>query len=135
MQDIAQARRDVFEERRNADKRVSEERNRSRQEIEILRTEMSGTIKKAERENDALITALGRLREENDSLRIENAILKVAKSNGHVETKPTEPEPAKGPLQTLMSQGPLFKKHDVEMVPPSGPTLGKVQLIDPTKPV
>lgn len=134
MQDIAQARRDVFEERRNADKRVNEERERSRWEIERLRAEIGEKVKKADRENDALITALGRLREENDDLREENAILKIGRSNGHVEPKSqAEPEPAKGPLQPLMGTGPFLKKHDVSMVPPPGPALGKAQSIDPTK--
>lgn len=134
MQDIAQARRDVFEERRNADKRVNEERERSRWEIERLRNELAEKVKKADRENDALITALGRLREENDNLREENAILKIGRSNGNVDPKlQADTEPSKAPLQPLMTQGPLFKKHDVSMVPPPGPALGKAQSIDPSK--
>lgn len=131
MQDLAQSRREVFETRREIDRRVSEERDRSRWEQEKIRKELSDKLRDSERENNALITALGRLRGENDALREENAVLKIARFNGHVEAKP-EPETKLQPVSAIPATSP-FKKLDVPMVPTVEPALGKPVAIDPTK--
>lgn len=132
MQDLAQSRREVFETRREVERRVSEERDRSRWEQEKIRKELSDKLRDAERENNALITALGRLRGENDALREENAVLKIARLNGHVEAKP-EPKPETlQPVSAIPATSP-FKKLDVPMVPTVEPALGKPVAIDPTK--
>ena len=98
--------------------------------------EWSDRIRKAERENDALISALGRLRQENDGLREENAVLKLVASNGHGETRPpAEPELARVQTGSAIPQtsSPFKKVGGVPVVPPSEPAIGKPQAIDPTK--
>lgn len=135
MQDLAQSRREVFETRREIDRRVTEERDRSRWEQEKIRKELSDKLRDAERENNALITALGRLRGENDALREENAVLKISRFNGHVEARPEskpETETKVPPVSTIPSTS-LFKKLDVPMVPTAEPALGKPVAIDPMK--
>lgn len=135
MQDLAQSRREVFESRRDGDRRVNEERDRSRWEMRRSEAEWSDRIRKAERENDALISALGRLRQENDILREENAVLKLVASNGHGDTKSaSEPEVTKVQTAPQIPQTSPFKKiGGVPVVPPSEPAIGKFQAIDPTK--
>lgn len=85
VQDLAQSRRDLFEERRNSSNRLAEERERSRWEMERVRTEFGAQIKGLEREVEALVRAVGRTQAENDHLREQNAILRQ---------KPTEAAPA-----------------------------------------
>ena len=90
VQDLAQSRRDLFEERRTSANKIAEERERSRWEIERVRTELGGEIKSLNSENEALVRAIGRIQREADRLREENAVLRHGKTNGHVEEKPAE---------------------------------------------
>ena len=132
MQDNAQARRELFEERRHTQRRVEEERERSRYEVDKLRSELTDRLKKAERENDALITALGRLRQENDDLREEIAVLKVSKSNGHLappaDTKDAGERPS---IPSPISLGPVGSGPFVPLMPAAEPKLGKTMLSKP----
>lgn len=91
IQDLAQSRRDLFEERRNSANKLAEERERSRWEQERLRSDFNSRIKNLEIENEAIVRAIGRLQAENDRLREDNAVLKHARANGHVEEKVHEP--------------------------------------------
>ncbi len=135
MQDNAQARRELFEERRHTQKRVEEERERARYDVDRVRTDLTAKLKSAERENDALITALGRLREENDQLREEIAVLKISKSNGHVPVpaaaEPRELLETRSSIPSPIQLGPVGTSAPVLLMPPPGPKLGKTVLIDP----
>jgi hypothetical protein len=127
VQDLAQSRRDIFEERRNSANRIAEERERSRWEAERLRSEFGAHIKSLERENEALVRAVGRVQAEVDHLREENAILRVSKGNGHLEEKPQPtPAPEKLPPPALQPSGVRAGKQlEVQLVMPSSPMGGK----------
>ena len=131
MQDLAQSRREVFEARREADRRVKDERDRSTWEQDRIRTEYGNKLRDAERENDALITALGRLRGENDSLRGEISVLKFIGTRNIVETQLRNPEPPKPQPVTAVPSTTIFKKPDI--VPAPEPALGKPVSVDPGK--
>jgi len=130
MQDNAAARREANEARREIQKRVDEERDRARYEIERVRADLDKRLKSAERENDALITALGRLREENDALKQENLMLKIGR-NGHLASEPREVEARPSAIPMPMAVGPVGSGPTVPMVPFPGPPLGKTVLLDP----
>lgn len=85
LQDHAELRRAAYDERREKEKMVAAVREQARWETERVRTEFTEKLKRAERENDALIVALGRLRDENDHLREEVATLKLLAMNGHIK--------------------------------------------------
>lgn len=123
VQDLAQSRRDLFEERKNSANRIAEERERSRWEMERLRVEFGGQIKSQEKENEALIRAVGRIQGENDHLREENAILRLAKANGHVVTEAPVPAPP-----------PVDKPQDISSLS-RGPQHLKVPLFMPSSPM
>lgn len=135
MQDNAAARREVFEARRETQKRVEEERERARYEIERVRTEAAAKQKKADLENDALIVALGRLREENDTLRQENLVLRIGRANGSPgpSTELLERAEPKMPSKTEMPSFGRKKVEPLPMFPMSEPQLGRTMPIDPTK--
>lgn len=128
MQDLAQSRREVFEERREKDRRVNEERDRARLDQEQIRKEFNEKLRDADRENNALITALGRLRGENDGLREQIAVLKVGMSRSQEPVAAPETARAQGP--TAIPHTSPFKKT---VVPASEPALGKPVAIDPAK--
>ena len=131
MQDNAAARREVYEARREIQKRVEEERDRARYEIDRVRAEFGERLKSADRENDALIVALGRLREENDALRQENLLLKVAR-NGHAAVpEGKEPELRPSAIPMPMAVGPIGSGPMVPMVPVPGPALGRPVAVPP----
>lgn len=130
IQDNAAARRELYEARRETQKRVDEERDRARWETERIRAEAAAKQKKSDLENDALIVALGRLREENDALRQENLLLKVVGRNGHAaEAKEPELRPSAIPMP--MAVGPVGSGPTVPMVPLPGPTLGRPAPVPP----
>lgn len=129
MQDNAAARREASEARREIQKRVDEERDRARYEINRVRAELDDKLKKAERENDALIDALGRLRQENSALREENLILKIGRNGHSAEPSVQEMRPSAIPMP--MAVGPVGSGPTVPMVPFPGPPLGKTVLLDP----
>jgi len=133
MQDNAAARREVYEARRETQKRVDEERDRARYEIDRVRADAAARQKRSDLENDALIVALGRLREENDALRQENILLKVAR-NGHASADAREPETRPSSIPMPMAVGPIGSGPTVPLVPVPGPTLGKKGILDPMKP-
>lgn len=121
VQDLAQSRRDIFEERRNSSNRIAEERERSRWEADRLRSEFGAQIKGLERENEALVRAVGRVQAEVDQLREENAILRVSKTNGHVEERPAA-VPAEKPSSSVQNVSALRgAKLEVPLVMPSSP--------------
>ncbi len=122
VQDLAQSRRDLFEERRNSQNRIAEERERSRWEAERLRKEFGTQIEGLKSENTALVRTVGRLQAENDHLREENAILRHAKTNGAVEEKPAQvaEAPAKYADVTAILN-PVHKGTEVPIVMSSSP--------------
>lgn len=120
IQDLAESRRAVIEERRNSQNRIAEERERSRFEIEKIRAETSAQMKALEWENEALLRGLGRAQAQVDELREENALLRHAKSNGHVEEK--TPAMPVAPALDLASQ---FNRPPAKtMVPLAGQPKG-----------
>lgn len=121
LQDNAQLRRDYLEARRDSDRRVSETRDNARFEMERMRSDLQTKLGRADRENDALIAALGRLREENDRLREEVVVLKLGK-NGHAEPKAPIAEAA---APTAAGAVKFDKTHLVAVVPQLVPPLGK----------
>lgn len=132
-QDLAQSRRDLFEERKNSANRIAEERDRSRWEGERLRAEFSAQIKSVEHENEALMRAVGRLQGENDRLREENAMLRLTKTNGHVEERPAAvPAPDKVQDVSSLSRG-TPKRLEVALVMPSNPMGAKPAAMSPVQ--
>lgn len=122
VQDLAQSRRDLFEERRHSSNRLAEERERSRWEAERLRSEFGSQVKNLELENEVLVRAAGRLQGENDRLREENAMLRLTKVNGHVEEKPAPPqEKSQDTVQNISSLPRGNKSTSVPLVIPSTP--------------
>lgn len=136
-QDLAQSRRDLFEERKNSANRIAEERDRSRWEGERLRAEFGAQIKSVENENEALMRAVGRLQGENDRLREENAMLRLTKTNGHVEERPAAaPAPEKvqdvsAYVSALSRGGP--KRMEVALMMPSNPMGAKPVAMPPAQ--
>lgn len=136
MQDYAQARRELSEEKRSSDKRVAEERERSRWETQRLRTELEAQIKGLERENEALVRTVGRIQGENDRLREENAIFRFTKTNGHTAAVEEKPEKPQGKTDSIAapSYSPM-KGLEVSLVLPPNPMgknpLGGAQMIVP----
>lgn len=130
VQDLAQSRRDIFEERRNSANRIAEERERSRWEGERLRTEFGAQIKELQSTNDVLVRAIGRVQAENDHLREENAVLRVSKTNE--EKAPPAPvvekpqpkiqdvsgmRPAKLEVPLVMMSSPMGRPAAMPMAP------------------
>lgn len=122
VQDLAQSRRDLFEERRNSANRIAEERERSRWESERLRSEFGAQIKGLEREVEALVRAVGRTQAENDQLREQNAIMR--QKPVHHEAPPPAPaapekQPdGKGTDLTALPRGPA---QPIQFVPSQNP--------------
>lgn len=137
LQDLAQARRDLYEERRHGEKRVFEERERSRWELERVRTELTTKMSDIDRQNDALIRSLGRLQADNDRLREEVASLRLTRANGHTEPKVAEKSQEN---QTVMSLYPtagltsLAATPKIQLVPSLEPPLGKPIPVPESKP-
>lgn len=139
LQDLAQSHRDVQEERRNKARDVASERERARWEIEKVRSEAGEKFRELERENEALIRAIGRLQGENDRLREEVAILRVTKNvqeDSKETAKPSDVQGASFPSEHarsgwIGSQRTLPTK--TPLVGPAEPPLGKTIPIDPTK--
>jgi uncharacterized membrane protein YccC len=137
LQDLAEARRDIHEERRNSARVIAGERERARWEIERLKKESDEKVKTFEKENEALARALGRIQAEIDGLRLENAVLK---SNGKAAPvapvtaaeKPAESTPGSAPgMPAAQVGGPVgtpLGAPKVTIIPPSGPALGKVPI-------
>jgi hypothetical protein len=116
LQDNAQLRRDFYEDRRHFERRLADERERGRWEIERVRSEYQAKLTQTSRENDALIMALGRLRQENDQLREENCMLKLTRANGH-----EAPQAPMAPLARTEPGSPV----KVPVIPSFEPLLGK----------
>lgn len=131
LQDYAQSRRELSEEKRSGEKKLLEERERSRWETERIRSEYEVKLKTVEHENWALVRAIGRLNEENDRLREEVAVLRV--SNVTVSTPASTGTP---PAQEMPSTiGHNFAPTGQVPVPvmKPGDLLGKPIHIGPTK--
>jgi hypothetical protein len=116
VQDLAQSRRDLFEERKNSSNRLAEERERSRWEVERIRTELGFQIKAMTSENEAIVRAIGRLQGENDRLREENAVFRHGKTNGHMEEKPPAPAVEKQDIASAFSRPGSILKTPVPLV-------------------
>lgn len=134
LQDNAELRRAAYDERREKEKMVAAVRELARWETERVRTELTEKLKRAEKENDALIGALGRLRDENDHLREEVATFKLLAMNGHVKEPKTTFELVSNAVQAAPSPmvvpDPLHFKlgKQVPVELPADPTLGKAGL-------
>lgn len=124
VQDLAQSRRDLFEERKNSANRLAEERERSRWEMERVRTELGGQVKSVTAENEALVRAIGRLQRDADRLREENAILRHGKTNGQVEEKTPAPSAEKQDVVSALNRAPggTTVPLIVQAVPKAGKT-------------
>lgn len=130
LQDLAQSRRDLFEERRNSGNKIAEERERSRWEQDRLRSDFHSRIKNLETENEAIVRAMGRLQGENDRLREENAVLKHVKANGHEEKTPViQPDKQQKDVIQSLTQPPV--KTMVPLVMQTGPIGSKVSIMGP----
>lgn len=129
VQDLAQSRRDLFDERKNSANRLAEERERSRWEIERVRTELSNEIKSLGAENQALVRAIGRLQADADRLREENAILRHGKT-GAAEEKPAEKPAEKVDVVASLSRS-ATNKTSVPLVMQGSPILAKTQVMPP----
>jgi septal ring factor EnvC (AmiA/AmiB activator) len=137
LQDFAQARRDLFEERKNSERAIAGERERAKWEIERMRSETAQKVKVLEGESEALARALGRLQIEVDRLREENAVLRVKQAEAAVAAPPKaedqkDPREPKAPdsraVEAMVPVGmaPAFlPMHRTALVPPPDAKLGK----------
>jgi len=136
LQDLATAQRTLFEERRHAERRISEERERGRWEAGRVRVELEEKIREQDRQAAVLVRSLGRLQEQNDRLREDLAVAR-AKAEG-AQAAPPAPAGSKGPILgggvVPQSFGPFElggipppkRTGDVRVpiVPQMGPALG-----------
>jgi len=115
------------EERRAADRRVLEEKQRSRMELERLRGATSQHIKDLEDQNKALLRSLSRLQRENDDLNREITTLQVKlDNNGYREEAPVQAHPSVrtpvAPVTPVLE--PPMPPSAIQIVTPAAPTLG-----------
>lgn len=131
IQDFAQARRDIYEERRSSEKRVSEERARSKWDMDRMRDDYQAKIKDFELGNKALINLLSRMQNEIDGLRQEKVLAEVIVGSS------TPPEPSQPPqVQQAQKKGILDEEMTAKALPvpivgPLPPSLGKPSHIQP----
>lgn len=84
VQDFAQARRDIFEERRNSEKRISEERERSKFELDRTMAYYESKLKDVESANKALIGLVAKMQHDIDQTR-EGELKKAIRAKDHNE--------------------------------------------------
>lgn len=138
-QDLAQSRRDVFEERRNTDRMVTAERERALWEIAKCRVESNEKIRGLERENEAIVRALGRLQGEVDRMREETSVLRAPHHEPQALDLTIGKESAAAPLYGSpvqpVKRSPLGGVGGLTKVimGASEPPLGKTVPIDPSK--
>lgn len=123
LQDLASSQRTLFEERRHAERRLAEERERSRWEQERIRTELLDRLKDSERQNDVLVRSLGRFQSENEGLREQIALIKaerrvpVATESPKADTTlpapmgPSQLPPAVAPMAGVSSRIPVVARE------------------------
>lgn len=130
VQNLAQAQRDLLEERREKTKAVNSERERARWEIERSKKESDEKLRSIEKENEALVRALGRAHQELDVLRLENATMKATPKPEIVQDtkveKPPTPEVQMSQANWRGAGGPMLPK--VSIAPPGTPSLGPVRM-------
>jgi hypothetical protein len=80
---LGQANYAIQEANRNAERRVNDEKIRSRQDLERLRAANSQHIKDLENQNQVLLRSLSRLQGDLDKLQEEVVTLRVRLSNGN----------------------------------------------------
>jgi len=80
---LAQANYSIQEANRNSDRRVNEEKMRSKQEIDRLRAATAQHTKDLENSNQVLLRSLSRLQADLDKLQEENVTLRVRLGNGN----------------------------------------------------
>jgi|FLYN01.1.fsa_nt_gi regulator of replication initiation timing len=132
LQNLAEARREVSEERRHAERRVAEERERSKWEQEKIRKELSDRLAELERQNEALVLTLGRLQSENHRLREEVAYLRVlvnTRTNGREGPKASEGEKADSQRSSSNPFGRPSLGSIVPLNPQTAPPLGRVPIV------
>lgn len=129
-QDYAQSRRELFEEKRNSEKKILAEIERSRWEAERIRSDYDAKIKTIEHENLALVRAIGRINSENDRLREENAVLRFSKARTEAPTS-EKVQPSDKPADISHSFRPAPPLH-VSIMPVAS-VMGKQIPMDPTK--
>lgn len=95
LQDLASQQRTLFEERRYSERRLQDERERSRYEQERIRTEYGAKLLEAEKQNEVLIRTLGRVQQENDHLREQVAVLRMTATAIHAAAPRVTAEPEK----------------------------------------
>lgn len=138
LQDLASSQRTLFEERRHAERRLAEERERSRWEQERIRTELLDRLKDSERQNDVLVRSLGRLQSENEKLREQIAFVKADRRPPASTESPKGDAPAAapvpmGPSQLLPAVAPMAGSSSrIPVVARELPAVGKpVRLTEP----
>lgn len=127
LQDYAQARRELGEEKRNGERKLLEERERSRWEAERLRSEYEIKLKAIEHENWALVRAIGRINAENDRLREEVAIARFSKGNDPLPSASEAPQEKKVSLDkhfAPMGQIPVPVLNSGDSLIGKGVTIG-----------
>lgn len=87
---LGQANYAIQEANRNAERRVNDEKIRSRQDLERLRAANSQHIKDLENQNQVLLRSLSRLQGDLDKMQEEVVTLRVRLSNGNGSYRPEE---------------------------------------------
>ena len=118
LQDLATSHRTLYDERRNYERQLLQERDRSRFEQERIRDEYGTRVREVEKQNEVLIRNLGRVQGESDHLREELAVLRFKLSTVQA-TPAAAPAVATEPGVDLGAQGPL------RVVPPATMLMGR----------
>lgn len=130
IQDLAQSRHALYEEKRYGEKRVNEERARSEWAMERMRVELQEKIKDLELGNKALIGLLSRMQSDVDALRAEK-IKEMIPAPAQFDLKFGEPSSS---LHGATSFDTQFRRRSVQPVlpaDPSAPILGKTIPLPP----
>jgi len=126
----------LSEERRYAERRLADERERSRYEQGRIRTELGERIEEGKREIEVLVRKLGRVQAENDHIREALAVARAEK--GHQKEGPEEDIVTQA-RQRLAEVQQRINRSQIQITPgfsPREPILGgiPVKLVEPHDP-
>ncbi len=108
----------IIRERQDATRRLTEERAKSRLELDRLRHTTHQHGQDLQNQNSALLQSLGRMKAENDELRTQIILMNAQGSNGTYAATPRAQATPVDPESTvaILPQGPTLSGEEL---PPS----------------
>jgi hypothetical protein len=115
---ISRLNAQIIRERQDATRRLTEERAKSRAEMDRLRHTTHQHGQDLQNQNSALLQSLGRMKAENDELRTQLIVLTAQGGNGTYTTTPRTQATPVDPETTvaILPQGPTLSGEEL---PPS----------------